>query len=55
MTHYICSGSGQGVSKHPGVCTNKDCDQYSEALEPCDCQDEKHLKKIEEEEGEDNE
>jgi len=48
MTHYVCSGNCNTVLKHPDVCSDKDCDQYAEALDPCDCEDEKHLKKLEE-------
>jgi hypothetical protein len=46
MTHYICKGCNR-VFKNPGVCTDNNCPEYSEALDPCDCKEEKHLNKIE--------
>lgn len=46
MTHYVCEGCGK-VFKNPGVCTDEDCSEYAEALDPCDCKDDKHLDNIE--------
>ena len=42
MTHYICTGSCQGVSEEEGICLAEGCDKQYEMLEECDCTDGKH-------------
>lgn len=45
MSHYICTGGCQGVSKYPGVCQAPTCPKYNKPLEECDCTDGKHYGK----------
>lgn len=42
MVHYICTGTCQGVSENPGVCQAEDCPKHGQALEQCDCTDDRH-------------
>ena len=42
MTHYICTGTCEGVSNHSGACGAEDCPKYDKQFESCDCQDGKH-------------
>ncbi len=42
MSHYICPGTCKAVSDSPSVCMASDCPKSGEALEACDCEDEKH-------------
>ena len=42
MTHYICTGTCNGVSDVPGTCQAKDCPKHEEMLQSCDCVDGKH-------------
>lgn len=42
MTHYICTGTCEGVSNHPGTCGAEDCPKHNKQFESCDCLDGKH-------------
>ncbi len=42
MSHYICTGGCQGVSKVPGTCQAPDCADYQQTLVECDCTDGLH-------------
>lgn len=42
MSHYICLGTCKAVSDSPSVCMASDCPKSGEALEACDCEDDKH-------------
>ncbi len=45
MSHYICTGGCDGVSRSPGVCQASTCAKYNKPLEACDCKDVKHHRK----------
>ncbi len=42
MTHYICTGGCNGVSDKTGVCQAETCAKHNQALEKCNCEDNKH-------------
>ena len=42
MTHYICTGTCNGVSDVSGTCQAKDCPKHEETLQSCECADGKH-------------
>lgn len=42
MSHYICLGNCKAVSSSPSVCMASDCPKSGEALDACDCEDDKH-------------
>ena len=42
MTHYICTGSCNGVSPVAGTCQAESCEKYNADLTPCDCTEEAH-------------
>lgn len=49
MAHFICTGDCNGVSETPGTCQAPDCQQYSQALAECHCEDGMHGKESTEE------
>lgn len=42
MTHYICTGSGEGVADKPGVCQTEGCTKEGDPLVACNCEDGEH-------------
>ena len=49
MSHYKCAGECGGVSGAVGACKAEDCSKKCEPLESCDCGDDSHNKKENEE------
>jgi hypothetical protein len=40
--HYVCTGTCNLVSDHPGTCQNPDCPQHGKELVVCECIDGNH-------------
>lgn len=49
MTHYICRGECGGISDHPKKCEDEKCSLYGKDLVECNCTDNRHRDKKEEE------